>query len=127
MKEIILDVWIGLQTSFIKIAYGAERPVDPDTFSFNLKELNPLGCENLLCIAQALIVGARKIAVPLVAIMVLYGAFLILTAGAKPDNLKKGRDVITWAIVGFIVVLLAEGVTYLLQDIFTPGEAPPAP
>ena len=43
----------------------------------------------------------------IVVIMVLFGAFNLLTAGGEPDKIAKGRNYILWAAVGFIVALLA--------------------
>ena len=42
-----------------------------------------------------------------VIIMVIYGGFLMMTAREKPDQLKKGRSVITTAIIGLVIALLA--------------------
>jgi hypothetical protein len=43
----------------------------------------------------------------IVVIMVLLGAFSLLTAGGEPDKIARGRNYILWAAVGFIVALLA--------------------
>ena len=56
----------------------------------------------------------------IVVIMVLFGAFNLLTAGGEPDKISKGRNYILWAAVGFIVALLAwavPGVAKLVMGI----------
>lgn len=47
-------------------------------------------------------------AVGIVAVIaVIFGGYLYMTAGANDAQRKKGRDVLTWAILGLIVVILA--------------------
>lgn len=40
-------------------------------------------------------------------LMILWAAFLFLTAGAKPDNVTQARTTIIYALVGIVVALLA--------------------
>lgn len=39
-------------------------------------------------------------------VMLLVGGFKYLTSGGNPEAKKKASDTITWAIVGFVVLLL---------------------
>lgn len=68
----------------------------------------------LICgIAGALAVIAGAIAV----IMVLYGAFQILTAGGEPKKFEEGKHTIIYAAIGLAVVLLAGGIVSLVGNI----------
>ena len=40
-------------------------------------------------------------------IMVIYGGFLWLTAGGNEENVEKGKKVISAAVIGLIIILLA--------------------
>jgi hypothetical protein len=40
-------------------------------------------------------------------IAVIYGGYLYMTAGGNETQAKKGRSVLTWAIIGLIVVVIA--------------------
>lgn len=40
------------------------------------------------------------------AAMLVYGAYLYITAGANEDNAKKGKTVIVYAIIGILVAAL---------------------
>lgn len=53
------------------------------------------------------------IAVPLVVIFIIYGGFVILTAGDSPEKVQNGRGIITSAVIGLLIALLA----WLLIDI----------
>ena len=39
--------------------------------------------------------------------VVIYGGFLFLTAQGDPGKIKKGKDAITWGIIGLIIALLS--------------------
>jgi hypothetical protein len=43
----------------------------------------------------------------LVIIFILYGGFLIITAGGSEEKVTKGKTYITWALVGFVIAILA--------------------
>lgn len=40
-------------------------------------------------------------------IAIIYGGYLYMTAAGKEDQAKKGRAVLTWAVLGLAVVVLA--------------------
>jgi hypothetical protein len=43
-------------------------------------------------------------------IMIIYGGYLYMTSQGNAAQTKKGRDVLTWAILGLIVVILAAAI-----------------
>ncbi len=44
--------------------------------------------------------------------MFIYGGFTWLTSGGSPDRIKKGRDILVWAVIGLIVIFAS----YTLVD-----------
>jgi len=55
-------------------------------------------------------------------LMIVYGGMMILTAAGSPEKVKKGKDVLTWAIIGAIVVLSSYiMVDYVITAIITGG------
>jgi len=61
-----------------------------------------------------------SIAVPLgvisVVILVVYAGYLLTSSQGNPDKLKEGRDIITNAIIGFVVVLLSVAILILISN-----------
>src|SRR3989344_515304 len=45
-----------------------------------------------------------RIAIPLGIAFVIYGAFVIMTAGGAEERVKEGRKIITYALIGIAVV-----------------------
>lgn len=56
-------------------------------------------------------------ATPVVVIMVLIGGYQILFAAGDPKKFENGRNTILYAAVGFVVILLAKGVTSIIKDV----------
>ena len=56
---------------------------------------------------------------PLLVIMIIIGAFYLLTAGGSPDKISTGKKIITWAIIGFVVILIAGSIASLIRNLLT--------
>lgn len=50
-------------------------------------------------------------------IMIIYGGFQILTAGGDPKKFETGKQAILYAVVGYGIILLAEGVVLIIQKL----------
>ena len=61
------------------------------------------------------------IAIPLTSIMVLVGAFQMITYSGDPEKYGKGRKTLLWAAIGFVVSLVATSVVTLIRGIFGVG------
>ncbi|MFA6428552.1 MAG: hypothetical protein WCW02_03355 [Candidatus Buchananbacteria bacterium] len=50
-------------------------------------------------------------------ILVIYAGFLWMTAGGNEDNIKKGKNIITWAVLGLAVIAAAYTITATVLSI----------
>jgi len=57
------------------------------------------------------------IIVVIAVIMILLGAFNIITAGGSPDKVTSGRNYILWAAVGVVVAAIAKVVPIVARNI----------
>jgi hypothetical protein len=80
---------------------------------------NPLQYDTLQEILSAVAGFLFTISIPIVTIMILIGAFQILTAAGNEERIRRGKRTITWAVVGFLVVLIAGGVTQLIENLLS--------
>lgn len=51
----------------------------------------------------------------IVILLVIVGGYFILTAGGAEDNIKKGKNYITYAIVGVVIAMFAWAVPALIS------------
>lgn len=61
---------------------------------------------------------STTIAIPLTAIMVLVGAFQITTSAGDPEKFSQGRKTILYAAIGFVIAIIATGVTSIIKSLF---------
>ncbi len=50
----------------------------------------------------------------------VWGVFQYLFAGGNKENLAKARSRITWAIVGFMIIVMAYTIQKYVKEFFTP-------
>ena len=86
----------------------------PDSGGFK----NPLGKDaTIFTILQKIIKYLIMIGAPILAIMVIYGGYLILTAGDDPEKVKGGKNTILYGVIGYIIVLSSYGVIFIIGEV----------
>lgn len=94
------------QLFFTLLAAGLALPAT--TYAQGTVSLpNPLGISDPRLIAARLIQGVLSIVGVIALIMVIYGGIIWMMAGGNSDRVKKGRDVLLWALLGIIVIAAA--------------------
>ncbi len=80
---------------------------------------NPLGeTDTVMELIDKIIAALRDyIAPPIVALMVLYGAFQILFAGGEPEKFATGRKTILYAAIGYAIILIASGISLIIKSV----------
>lgn len=121
----VLSAWmVVLVLPMLVSAQGTTPP--PVGASTTIRFPNPLGnCgtagSQLQCVLTMIIDKLIILAAPIVTIMVLWGAFQILTAAGDPEKFKTGNKTIMYAAIGFAIVLVSDGIAYILRDILGAG------
>jgi hypothetical protein len=114
LKTFIIIFLVLITFSFISIPVLAqEGEVEPVTLT------NPLGDDTntLGDILSKIIDKLQILAIPIVAIMVLIGGFQILFAAGDPEKFNKGKKTILYSVIGYAIILLANGIDDLIRDI----------
>lgn len=57
------------------------------------------------------------IATPLAVIMVLVGAFKLITSAGNPEKVSEGRKTILYAAVGLAIALVAGGIVSIIKSL----------
>jgi len=83
--------------------------------SFTLE--NPLGSNTIMGVINNVLNYLMLISVPILAIMILIGGFQILTAAGNPTKITSGRHTITYAVIGFAIILISKGVALVILNI----------
>lgn len=51
--------------------------------------------------------------------MIIYAAYQFLTAGGNPDAVTSARHTLTWAVVGYALLLISKGIESIIRQILT--------
>ena len=76
------------------------------------------GCDSIVCILPKILNFIFMFATPICAIMVLWGGFAIMTSEGDPEKFSTGKKTLLYAVIGFVVVLLANSVATIANSIF---------
>jgi hypothetical protein len=75
---------------------------------FGSKEIAELPAYCNVEVAYTKFINLALYAIGIVAvIMFIYGGYVYMTSGGNQERAKKGRSILTWAVVGLVVVLVA--------------------
>lgn len=121
LTAVLLSVFALISFSGLVLAQGPTPPgpggPTPPGGGGTVNLPNPLACNDIPCVGQKIVSGLFYLVTPIVVIMVLIGAFQILTAGGSPDRVTKGRNTIFYAVVGYAIVLIAQGLVFIIKEV----------
>ena len=64
-------------------------------------------CDLLKLVESIIDFTLYKIAIPLAVVFVIYGGFMIMTAGSSSERVSQGKKIIQAAVIGILIALLA--------------------
>jgi hypothetical protein len=76
---------------------------------------NPLGTTSLTGFLASVLKLVAQIGFPVIVLFIVYIGFLFIAAEGKPEKLKEARSYFFWAIVGGLIVLGAQALSYAIQ------------
>ena len=63
-------------------------------------------CDSLIVVSN-IVTLLLQIAIPLSVIMIIWGGFLLMTAGGSEEKVRKGKDAMLNAVIGLAIALAA--------------------
>ncbi len=78
---------------------------------------NPLEYETFRDLIYAIIDFIFYIVVAIAPLMVIIGAFYILTAAGDPKKIGTGKNVIIYTLIGLAIILLARGLIAMIESV----------
>lgn len=67
-------------------------------------------------VTKAIVNIATPISVVCVVLLLVYGGFLMMSSKGDPDKLQEAKQIITNAVIGFVVILLCVAILLLITD-----------
>jgi hypothetical protein len=110
---------VVLWATTVAVALGQVQNGTPVTLCDPLGKNCAYGNETFVSVAgNVTYFISVDIVMPLASIMVLVGAFQMITSAGEPEKYTQGRKTIVWAAVGLVAALLATSVVTLIKSIF---------
>ncbi len=73
---------------------------------------NPLGStESIPALIGKVIYAVMGLVGSISLAMFVYGGIVWLTSGGSPDKVKKGKDVLVWAVIGLAIIFSSYAIT----------------
>jgi hypothetical protein len=109
---------VGATTVFFISSFLVFHSVLADGQSQNITLADPLGGNESFTTISTAVAGFLfwDVAAPLATIMVLVGAFQLITSSGDPEKVSQGRKTILYATVGLIVALIAGGAVNIIKS-----------
>jgi len=73
--------------------------------------------QNLDEVIEKILSWLFPIALVVAVLMILIGAFMLVTGGASPDMVNKGKKTIIYALIGLSIVIISKGILELVRVI----------
>jgi len=78
---------------------------------------NPLEYETFGELVEAIISFIFTIAVVVAPLMIIIGAFYLITAGGEPKKIGTGKNIIIYTLIGLAIIMLARGLLAMIESI----------
>ena len=78
---------------------------------------NPISSATLPELLKNVLNFLFSLSIVILPIIILYGGFLMLTAGGDPTKISQSRTILLWAIVAFAIILLARGLPEVIRTL----------
>ncbi len=104
MKKILVFIFF-----FAIIAAGAQSAIA-------LEIPNPLGANTITELIDKIATWLLEIGLIISTIIILWAALVFMTSGGNVERVTMARKTLWYAIIGIVVLLLAKGVTSIIQN-----------
>ena len=78
---------------------------------------NPVQYGTIEEVLQAISKWLAEIAIPIVAIMMLVGAYQILFSAGDPEKVNTGRRTILYTVIAYGIILIGWGITSIIKNL----------
>jgi len=86
-------------------------------FVFGIEIPNPIEHESLEDLIHAIVSFIRNVALALAPIIFIFAGLKYYFAGGSPEKAKEATNLIKWALIGLVIILIANGITAVIRDV----------
>ncbi len=87
----------------------------PESGGGSVRFENPLRFNSIVDVIESIATYLVYIGMPLVVLMILVGAYYIITGGGSQERVAKGKRFILYAAIGFVIIIGAKGIVGFIK------------
>ena len=111
---------VGIDQENTQVAGGYQSTViDGDHMAVAIE--NPLGTESLTELLENIYNYVVDFAIAISSIIIVWAGYLFLSAGGDKEKIEKAKRLLTWAVIGLAVSILAKGIALVIKNILVGG------
>ena len=77
---------------------------------------NPIIYDTIIEVVESLTSFVFTLGIVLAPLVFLIGGFVFLTSGGDTNKVQKGKDIMIYAVIGFVIILLVKGLVELIKN-----------
>ena len=77
---------------------------------------NPIIYDTIIEVVESLTSFVFTLGIVLAPLVFLIGGFVFLTSGGDTNKVQKGKDIMVYAVIGFVIILLVKGLVELIEN-----------
>lgn len=87
----------------------------PECQAITVTFANPLATQDFRVFIENIINVIFTVALPLAVVMLIVGGILIVTAAGNQSQIENGKKLITFTLIGVVIILAAKGIFNLFE------------
>ena len=111
-----LIITIVMMVSLVPTARAVDHGATPGT---SIPIDNPIKCNDVKCVVDEIVSALNILAIPVLTLMLLVGGFLFMFAGGDPKRVELGKKTLLYAVIGYAIIFLANGVRFIIEDVIS--------
>ena len=109
----LMDIITKIKDMFVSKVYAASLG---ETLQERIGSLEGSTISDEASFIDAIVRVAVPIAVISVVVLVIFAGYTLMSSQGNPDKIKEGKDLLTNAIIGFLVIILSVAILLLLSN-----------
>lgn len=97
-------------------AQGGGQITGPAPILPGTKIVNPLNSNDIAEFIKNVLENVIKLAVPVVALAIIYSGFLFVTAMGNPEKISGAKDALLWTVIGAAVLLGSWAIAKMISE-----------
>lgn len=92
-------------------------PILAQTTKSQIEIPNPIKTKSIAELIDRIVTYLITIATIIFPLVIIYGAFQLLSTGGDVEKAIMGRKTITYAVIGYVLILVSKGITMIVAEI----------